>query len=362
MNNTSNKFLSCNQITALLIAIAIGPGSLKLANILVLKLQQDAWISSIIALLNPLYMILVSSYIIKKYPNDNILSLSNQYFGNTFGNLLNLCFSLMCTIYISTVTSDLVRFSRIYFVSFLSPLKVVIVCITLTYFAVYKGLSTLAKICEISMYLLIFITIFSLSSLKYGSILNIQPVFSLSLKDILKGSILTAYSYSGFEYLLIFHPFAKDTSTIKKASLKAVLISGFIWVWSVFSTIYYLGIDIIPKSLWAYILVFESINVPLINNFRYIFMFVWCFIVFRINAVNAFISSFILNHVTKIDINKILLFLYFLSLILSLQFVDVSFYKKVIDLISPILFVFNVIYVSSIALMVLIKGKNTLSL
>lgn len=362
MNSTSNKFLSSNQITALLIAVTVGPGALKLPNTLVEKVGQDAWISSIIGLLYLLYIVLVSSYIIKKYPNDNILSLSTQYFGNKAGNLLNFLFSLMFITYLSTVTSDFVRFCRIYFVYFLSPFKIIIITLTLAIFTAYKGLSTLAKVSEVSTYLLIFITVFSIASLEHGNLLNIQPVFTSSLKDIFKASIFTTYAYSDFEYLLIIHPFAKDTNSIKKAGLKAIFIAGLIWVWSVFITIYYLGIDIIPKSLWAYILVFESINIPLINNFRYIFMFVWCFMAFRISANIAFASSFILNYITKIDINKILIFLYFISIFLSLQLVDMSLFEKVINIASPIFVVFNLIYISSIALMISIKSKNNISL
>ncbi|MEL7597906.1 MAG: endospore germination permease, partial [Clostridiaceae bacterium] len=234
MNSASNKCLSSNQITALLIGVTVGPAALKLPNTLVDKVGQDGWISAIIALLYPLYIVLVSSYIIKKYPNDNILNLSTQYFGNKVGTLLNFLFSLMFIIYLSSITSDFVRFCRIYFVYFLSPFKIIIITLILALFTAYKGLSTLGKVNELSMYLLIFITIFSISSLEHGIILNIQPVFSSSLKDIFKGSIFTTYSYSGFEYLLIIHPFAKDLNTIKKAGLKAVLIAGLIWVWSAF--------------------------------------------------------------------------------------------------------------------------------
>ncbi|MCY6371018.1 GerAB/ArcD/ProY family transporter [Clostridium ganghwense] len=359
MNKSETEFLTTNQITALLVGFTVGPGLLRSPNVLVKIAKQDAWISSIIGLIYPAYILLVSNYIIKKYPKDNILSLSRRCFGNTLGTLLNFIFICQWTLYAATITSDLIKISRIYFVSFLTPLKVALAIVTITFCAAYTQIKSLGKINEVCMYLLTVIMLFSIASLKYGNILNVQPIFNTSLKDMLRASILSVYYYAGFECLLLIHPFAQNTNEIKKASMQALFISGLIWVWIAFITIYYLGIDIIPKSHWSFILVFESINIPVINNFRYVFMFVWSFIVFRITSNFCFITYFFLNMITKIDIKKILIFLYPLILILSLQFLNTALYQKVLKVISPAFTLFNIIYISFIALSILVKNKNT---
>ncbi|MCY6483118.1 GerAB/ArcD/ProY family transporter [Clostridium aestuarii] len=351
MNNMDKKFITSNQVTALLLGSTVGPGLLKSPNVLVEQVGQDAWISSIIGLIYPAYILFISNYIIKKHPDDTLLKLSRKFLGTSLGNIFNIIFASQWIIFMTSIASDLIKISRIYFVSFLTPTKVLLIGITISFYAAYEGLETLAKICEVNMYLLIIIMLFSIASLKYGKLLNLQPVLSSDIKDIFSSSILSSYYYIGFEFLLIISPYVKHINEIKKASLKALFIGGLIWVWVVVITIYYLGIDVIPKTYWSFILVFESINVPIINNFRYIFMFIWTFVIFRILANHCFTSYFIINDITNIDIKKILSFLYPIVCILSFQFLNINFYKKVLDIISPIFAIFNTIFISLIAVL-----------
>ena len=60
-----------------------------------------------------------------------------------------------------------------------------------------------------------------------------------------------------------------------KSSLKSVLITAIIYTWITFITIYFLGIDIIPKILWSVNMVPKTVQIPVINNFKFIFLVVW---------------------------------------------------------------------------------------
>ncbi|KYH34959.1 spore germination protein YndE [Clostridium tepidiprofundi DSM 19306] len=357
MNNDKKSLLSTNQLTFLLTGFTLGPGFLRLPNVVVKEAGQDAWISGIVALIYPLYVVLISSYIAKKHPKENILTLSRRYFGNIIGNILNIIFMLQFVLYTSTIASEFIRILEVYIVAFLTPIKICIVGVTLALYAAYKGLKVLGKISELISYILIFIIIFSVAACKYGDTLNLQPVFGTRIIDILNGIKSTCYCYTGFESILLFYSSLYDVSTVKKAGLRAVLIAGSIWIWTIFITIYYLGIDIIPKSYWSFIMVFESIHIPVINNFRYVVMFAWILIIIRILSNYYFSSAFIINNMTGIDIKRVCLIMYPLFLYLPIKFKDNILREKILNFAVPRFVIFNILLITLLALIIFIKSK-----
>lgn len=354
-----NKYnlLTKNQLTFLIIGFALGPEFLRLPNVLIQKAQQDSWISATIALIYPIYILIIVNYIISKHPKENLLILNKKYFGNLFGIIFNSIFLFQVILFTCTILLDFSSISRLYIIAFLTPTKVLLVTIFICIYTSSKGLTVIARITELIFYGLIFLILLSFSALKYGNILNIQPIMGSGFKNILLATQDTAYFYIGFEFLLLYHTFAKDPKDIKKASILAVIIAGFIWTWTVFITIYYLGIDIIPKSFYSYFLVFESIHLPLVNNFRYVAMFIWTLATFRMSSVYYFSASFILNDLTKIRINKLNLLLSPILFILCLSVLQLLFDNEQIHLFSKISVIFNIIFLSILALLVFIKFK-----
>ena len=88
--------------------------------------------------------------------------------------------------------------------------------------------------------------------LKDGSFLNISPIFGTGIVNILKGSLDSVYDYSLLEIIFLIYPFINDSRKIKNSVLKAVGFTAIIYTWITFITIYYLGKDIIPKTIWSF--------------------------------------------------------------------------------------------------------------
>ena len=79
------------------------------------------------------------------------------------------------------------------------------------------------------------------------------------------------------------------------SSLISVAIVIVMYVWCVFITTYYLGPDIVNKNYWSFLLVTGSVTITVINNFRYIFMFLWSLIAFKSISINGYASIYILK-------------------------------------------------------------------
>ncbi|MCM1989956.1 GerAB/ArcD/ProY family transporter [Oceanirhabdus seepicola] len=359
MNIEKNNLLTPNQFTYLLIGFIVGAGVLTLPNELVKTAGQDAWMSVIIALIYPLYVVFISMYIINKHPKENVLILNKKYFGNLFGSILNFILMMQFMITYIVIIANTIIFSRVFIVSFLGPLKVAMIIVFLATYSAYKGPKGLGKMSELIFYLFIPVFLFSLSGLKYGSILNMQPMFGAGIENILKSTPQTAYSYSGWEAILLLFPYVNDVKCVKRCALKAVAICGIIYVWAVFISIFYLGIDIVPKSYWSLILVFESINIPIINNFRYIFMYIWMFLALRGAANYHFSVALFLNDFKKIELKKMCLLIYPLSLYLGFKFTDIFLKQKVVAFGLPFCISFNLIFFTVLALLIHLKGKKT---
>ncbi|MCM1989957.1 GerAB/ArcD/ProY family transporter [Oceanirhabdus seepicola] len=358
MDTEKNNLLTPNQLTYLLLGFVVGTGFLKLPNQLVKTAGQDSWMCVIFALIYPLYIVLVSCYIINKHPKENILVINKKYFGNFFGNIMNFIFMLQFIITTVVIIAHTMIFSRVYIVSYLAPLKVALITVLLVTYASSKGIGVLGKINQLVFYLFILVFLLSLTALKYGDILNLQPVFGAGMTNVLKTTPQTAYSYFGWECLLLLFPYAKDVKSIKKSALKAVAICGIIYVWTVFITIYYLSIDITPKNYWSFVMVFQSINVPIINNFRYIFMFIWIVISFRITANYYFVVTICINSFKKMDFKKIGLLIFPLILYLAYKFSDRMLRQKIEGFAYPASIIFNVSFISVVALLTYFKGKE----
>lgn len=352
-----NNLLTENQFTFLIIGFALGPAFLRLPNALCLIAMQDSWISAIIALIYPISILIIANYIISKHPKDNLLMINKKYFGHILGTFFNFIFLFQVMFYACTIILDFSTVVRIYIVAFLTPAKVILMAILVCAYACDKGLKVLGQINEFVSYMLILVIILSLSALQYGSILNMQPIMGSSFKNMLLATKETAYFYAGFEFLLLYHPFAKNSKDIKTASIKATAIAGLIWTWTVFITIYYLGINIIPKSFYSFVLVFESIHIPIINNFRYVAMFTWTLVSFRIISNYYFSASFILNDLTKMQIKKLNILLAPIIFVLCTKVIQIIFKQEQLMFLSTILVLFNIIFFLILWLLVFIKSK-----
>jgi spore germination protein len=361
MDNKQTNSLTSYEITFTLIGTVIGIYLLKAAGDVTKNAQQDGWISMLLGGLYPLYIVFIASYIIKKHSKDNILTLSKKYLGTIIGNILNFVFFLQFLFYLTFVVASIINMLRTFNISFLPPLKTAFVIVTVGAYAASKGIKTIAKINVIAFYFLLFLVILSLIPLKDGSLFNVMPVGGSGIMNIFKGVGASFQSYSTIEVILLIHPFAQKNVSVKTAALKAVLLICIIYTWFIFITIFYLGIDLIPKSFWPSIMVFQSIHIPLINNFVTVFMLLWATIFFKSISTQYFFVTFIIGDYTKVNIQKICLFIWPVIVFMSLLFSKEPKYNEYFSSLAIYIVIFNLSYFTIIALLIFLKQKKVKS-
>lgn len=358
MNKKQMSSLTSYEIIFILVGTVIGIYLLRATGDVTRAAMQDGWISMLIGGIYPLYIVFIASYIIKKHPKENILALSKKHLGIILGNTLNFIFLLQFILYLSFMIPAIISMLRTYSISQLSPIKTTIILATIAAYAASKGIKTLAKINVIIFYVLLVMIMFSIASLKDASFLNIMPVGGSGVTNILKGVGESFQSYNGIEILLLIHPFAKESVKVKNVALTAVFIIIIIYVWMVFITIYYLGVDIIPLTFWPSIILYNSIHVALFNDFVSVFMLIWTLVFLKSMSNQYFVVSFILKDFIKINLQKICLFILPVIVCLSLLFSSNPKYNDYFSASAVYILLFNIGYVTIIGLLIFIKQKK----
>lgn len=356
MDKDTDSLISSSQLTLILTGTMLGVGVLTLANDVVKYAKQDGWISCILGAAYPGYMVFMANHMCKKFPKDNILKLSKKCLGKFLGNFSNIIFIFYFILLCTEVASGVSNVLRIYMIPFLKNYQALLIILLAPAFIAFKGIKTLGKMNELIFYLSAIIFLIPIAVLKEGSILNIMPVFGSGLLNILKSSKQTSFAYSGIEILFLIYPYLQNSKDLKKSSLKSIFIIIIIYTWVTFAVIYYLGADIVPKFFWSTVVMSEAIVIPVINNFRYIFMLLWTFIMLKTIANYYYVSCYALSQITNIARRKTFVYLmYPLLFYISSKYGDPVTRGNFLNKITPVYIIFNLVYISVISLMLYIK-------
>lgn len=351
-----DSYLTSSQLTLILVGSIIGTGALILPLDVIKYAKQDGWISCILGAAYPIYLVFIAEYISKKFPKENILMISKKYFGKYFGTVFNFIFILYFLLMVTEVAAGMSNVVIIYMTPFLSRYKILITLLLPPAFVAYKGIKTAGRMNEVTFYLTIMVFFIPIAALKEGSIYNITPVFSSGVINIIKSAKNTALAYGGVEILFLIYPFFHDNKKIRKCGMLAIIITGSVYTWFTFISIFYLGIDIIPKFLWPVVTVTEAITIPIINSFRYIFMSLWTITMLKILSNYYFAFTFGLSQVTKIANRKSFVKLtYILIFYLSTRYENPTIRRAFLGKIIPIYTLYNLLYITILALMIRMK-------
>lgn len=357
MQMEKKNLLTPNEITFILIGIMMDVSVANLPNDVITFAKQDGWLSVIIGAIYPLYIALLSIYVSEKFPNKNILMLSKMYLGNILGTILNILFLLSFFSYMPALFSEICNIIREQIISSLAPLKIYIILFLLGAYMANNGVKVIGRVCSISFFIILFIISPTIMILKEGSYLNISPIFGAGIVNIIKGSKTTMYAYALSELIFLIYPFINDRKKIKSSVLKAVGFTCISYTWITFITIYYLGKDIIPKTIWSFFKVTEGVEIA--NNFKYIFISFWIIIGIKSIGILEYVYMFILDDIKKIK-NKRMAYVTMAVILIGITtayYKDIVTKNMIIQYTGRISTIYNFLYITLITFLIWIKKE-----
>jgi spore germination protein len=359
MVKAKNNLLEESEAIALVVGFIIGTAILSLPNAVVQDAKQDGWIAVLAGSLYPLYIALLAIYYAKKHPNQDILALSNMYLGRVIGTICKVL--LMAEFGVFTIVNivSMSNIFRVYTTPFLSPIKIFVPVILLAIYLSDKGIKVLARINKISLYFIVALSLTLIATLTRGNYLNLLPIFGTGVKNILSGSVESALAYGGMEAIFLFYPLLRGKDKMKKVALKAVFIITVIYIWVTFICIYNLGYKVTSIALWPVLLVTETVNIPFLNSFRFLFLFLWSIVMFKIIANEHYAFTYILSDVFKIkDKKKTYWFTFPVILFLCLSIQNEVQRRAILDYLVPKITLFILTYITIIGVLIFIKDKR----
>jgi len=354
----NNNLLTRSEVVFMVFSVMLGVGILSLPADAAKIAYEDGWISVIVGGIYPLYCILLIGYFHKKFPNDNILILSKKYFGRYLGSIFNVAFLGFFIFMPAAVLGGYINVVRVFAEGFLASYKMVLVLVLVIAYTCSKGLKLLGRISLIVSIITAVIFFSPISALEVASIKNIMPIGKVGIKNIFAASKTTIFAYQGIEVMFLLYPFVKDKKNVIKDSFIGVFITILLYTWVTFISIYYLGADIVVKSYWPFLQVTESVTISVVNNYRYIFMFLWSLSAVKAMVTDYFGGVIILNDFKKKkDIKAASYLLIPAVFIVSLKFSNKIDRGELLPKISEYYLIFILIWVTTLAVLIFIKDS-----
>lgn len=358
MDKFEGNSLEDLEVVGLIVGFMVGINVLNLPSQMAIQIKQSAWISVIIGGIYPLTFGFILIYCCKKHPDDSILVLSERYFGYVFGTICNILFMLNFVFYIVITAASFTNVLRVYATDFLEPIKILISIIFIGAYIAYNNIKVIGRINKIALYLLVVLILMLSFAFVRGRYLNMFPIFSDNLFNLVKSSKESIYAYAGMEALFVIYPFIKNKDKVSSIVLKGVIITILTYAFVTLITIYYLGYKCTTKLLWPVIMVTESINLSFINSFRLAFLLLWSIIAIKLLVNQFFVLNYIVQYTLKIkNIKKVYVILYPVLIIFSLKFTQNEIkMREFLHEVGLKVIVFNMIYIVSVFIIIFLKS------
>jgi spore germination protein len=356
VDREKNNLLVPSEVMYILVGTMIGLGIFNLSNVLVKDAHEDAWISAALGGIYPLYIGLLGIYMIKKHPSENILELSKRYMGKGIGTILNILFLVFFITNTIFVISGFSIIYEVYATAFLSPFRIISITALMSALTAYRGLKVIGKINTIAFFITVILLLETFIALRKGSYLNLMPVFSAGIVNILKSTKESVFSYTGLEIIFIIYPYVTDNLKIGKEIIKATWITIMIYTLTTALSLYYLSADIVELSYWPLITISESLKLTVINNFRIIFAFFWIAVALKSSVNYYYASAFICSNIfNKVKRKNIIASLYLTIVPIALMLGETTVRSKVMKMVVGKVTLFNLIYITIVAFLIFKK-------
>ncbi|WP_245831826.1 GerAB/ArcD/ProY family transporter [Oceanobacillus senegalensis] len=260
-------------------SIQLGVGIMGFPRIVYQEALQDSWISILIAFLYIVAVIIVMLAILKQYKNADIYGIQVDIFGKWLGKILGSVYILYFGLTLFSVLITYMEVIRVFIFPTISNFSLGVLLLSLLIYSVKGGIRVIVGVCVLFFFTSHWIFFLLIQPALYIDITHFQPMFVSSFTEILKGAQLSAYTFMGFEILLVIYPFISNKQKLKLPSFLAVGWTTFLVFLVTMLVIGYYSYYQILRREWAVLGLFKTQNLTFIERFDYIVVAEWMMVV-----------------------------------------------------------------------------------
>ncbi|RAP76549.1 GerAB/ArcD/ProY family transporter [Paenibacillus montanisoli] len=262
MKNTER--IAGRQFGLLVFFFTVGNSFILLPTYIVPEAKQDAWISSLIAIVIGWLLVLLYNSLGSKFPARTITEYSEIILGNWFGKLaalvLFICFFLLAAI-VLRVLGDFVVIQLMPE----TPIdSIVILFLVIVVLGARAGIETIGRTAEIlfPVFIILFISFFMLSTPSFD-FKNMQPIVTgTGVNSILRGAIqFIHFPFLEMVALLMVFPNVNSKKSAKRAFHNGMLLGSFVLLTVTTLSILVLGAEATTEHFYPSFTIAKEINI-----------------------------------------------------------------------------------------------------
>ncbi|QCX33414.1 hypothetical protein FDN13_06650 [Caloramator sp. E03] len=217
--------ISTFQLGVFIFNTVFGIGILSLPSSLTKVAENDGWILCILSGLLCILFIYLMCYVGQKYSQYGLVGTLKKLFGRFIGSIMALPVIVYLIFFAGVEIRLFAETAKLYLLPN-TPLEFIILpLIFLMVILVRAGVEAIARFYETIMPVIIFlIFILLLVTIPNSDYSNIRPFLGTPLIKIIKGVGVAAFSYAGFEVLLVLFPYLRSPKKAFKSSSMALIV------------------------------------------------------------------------------------------------------------------------------------------
>ncbi|MEI4768160.1 endospore germination permease [Psychrobacillus sp. FJAT-51614] len=320
-----NNKISSFQFLVLVIFFTIGSSILYVPSILSIKVQQDAWIATIIATIVGLLVIWLYITISMWFPKLTYIQVNEKIFGKVLGKTFSIMFVLMLFLYSSSLIAHSGTFliTQIFPKTPAAPLNIMMTIIIVM--GVRLGLETIARSAEILIFVFfILFLILSVALIPQVNYLNLEPFLQSKPTSILGASfvLVIVSTVNSITLLVIFPAFLKEIKKAKKNFIIGNIIGSIIIIIITTLCIFVLGSPTTSRQVYPSYALAKVINVgDFLTRIESLMATLWILCIFFKSILYFYAATFGLSQILNIkDYRPLTYPLGIIMVVLSLLF------------------------------------------
>ncbi|WP_394219440.1 GerAB/ArcD/ProY family transporter [Halobacillus trueperi] len=274
----SGRLLTKFQIYLMIIQAQLGLGMLSLPNILEKQVNQDAWISVLVASVLVQITLVIYWLLIKRFPGTSYHEITKMINGPYLGMIINIV-NYVGYMIIGTYTMILlVQLVNDWLLPFTPVWAVALLIIGLSMYLVVQDYAVFARylvvlsVVLIPIFLLVVIALFQIPLEPR----NLRPVGGAGVLPIIQASQGALFAVLGFEILLFIGPYVniKNSKLLRTFSLSNATIAA-LYIIVVVLCIMVFSPDVLKQVREPVLYMIRSLSFRTVDRLDLLFVFIW---------------------------------------------------------------------------------------
>ncbi|WMJ81155.1 GerAB/ArcD/ProY family transporter [Clostridium sp. MB40-C1] len=327
-----NDKITHNQYTAIILSSFIGVGIVSLASETSKKAHQCSWISILISGLFPLIMLLVASYVDKKMYHEDFSYILESLYGKFLGKLLLLIFLINAFLSQSLIISGYIKILKLSISVYMPSILILVLIILITMYTTTKKLTTLGRLCELSLYFTVPLLFLPLLYINFGHKTHLMPCFE-NAKAIVSAIPTSFNAYGGSEISFFLFASISNRKNTTKHNIFPALIVTLIYTFITAITVYFFGWKLTSKTDYSLLFVFKLVRPAIFSDFTSFFMIIWSTSILLTLSIEQFIMCYCLSKIFNLNYEKTLYI--GIPFVLLLNLISIISNKFIVKILKP---------------------------